>query len=510
MKAITPDGLKEQLAVIASEKFEGRETSYPGQKLAAHYIASQFQQMGLLPAGDSGTFFQHFPLLHITVDRASRLAATVSGSSTAWTDFGEDYFPSASGRDTVISGEVEFVGYGINSKMLQFTEYDSSKDYRGKIVLVLRGTPDEGDTSSIFHDYPIAGTSGAKRVYAQRSGAAAVLVVEDTKGRTMEDAFKERMDDLTRGAITIPGRARNDIPLFSISRKLADELLTPSGKTIEELQREIDSTKKPDPFSLKDARVTIDLKMRCDSVTSENIVGILPGSDSVLKNEYVVFSAHYDHLGKNVATGEIYYGADDDGSGTCSVIEMAHAFASLAERPKRSLIFLTVSGEEKGLLGSLYYTDHPAIPLSQTVTDLNADMIGRFDPQHEKVNDTNYVYVIGSDKLSMQLDSISKVANEESENLHLDYTFDDESDPHQYYRRSDHYNFARKNVPIIFYFDGEHPDYHKPTDRIEKINFGVYTKRARLIFYTGWKIANAPNRPALDAEKSTSPFSPDR
>lgn len=504
-KSITPERLKAQLTLIASDEFEGRETTYRGQKLAALYIASQFEKMGLKPAGDSGTYFQRFPLVHIRVDTTSSITISTPGGTKERSGFGKEYIPYSSGKDTTITGEVEFVGYGINSKIMQFTEYDSTKDYKGKIVLVLRGMPEENDTSSVFFKYKVAGTAGAKRVYAQRGGAAAVMIVENTKGRTMADAYKERLDDLTRGLITIPQRLRGDEPMFSISMDVANTLLKASGKTIGELQQEIDSTKKTKSFALKDVKVTLNLKIRRDEVKSENVIGVLEGSDSLLKSEYLFFTAHYDHVGKNVVTGEIYNGADDDGSGTCSVLEIAHAFASMRERPKRSLAFLTVAGEEKGLLGSLYYTEHPTIPLEQTITDLNTDMIGRFDPDHDKIKDTNYVYIIGSDKLSSELDSVSRRANEESVRLNLDYTYNDEADPHQYYRRSDHYNFARKNIPIIFYFDGEHEDYHKPSDKVEKINFDILAKRSRLVFYTGWKLANAPNRPATDKEGAKSP-----
>ncbi len=504
MKLITADRLKAQLTLIASDEFEGRETSFRGQELAARYLASQFELMGLQPAGDSGTYFQHFPVVHITVDTRSYLKTSASGETKEWREFGVEYIPHASGRDTTISGEIEFVGYGINSKSLHYTEYDSTKNYSGRIVLVLHGAPLEEDTTSFFAKNSAVGSAIAKRIFAQRGGAAAVLVVEDLKGRTMKDAFKEQQDDLIRGLITIPQRLRTDVPMFSVSKNIANELLRASGKTVEDLQREIDSTKKRESFTVKGSTVTLALTMHREDVYSENVIGVLPGCDSLLKNEYVVFSAHHDHLGKNISTGEIYNGADDDGSGTCSLLEIAHAFTSMKQPSKRSLLFLSVAGEEKGLLGSLFYTEHPTIPLEKTITDLNADMIGRFDPDHEKINDTNYVYIIGSDKLSTELDSISRKANDESVKLNLDYTYDDESDPHQYYRRSDHYNFARKNIPIIFYFNGEHEDYHRPTDKVEKINFGILTKRSRLVFYTGWKLANAARRPVVDKEGFTS------
>ena len=466
--------------------------------------------MGLLPLGDSGSYFQHFPVVQLTVGTSSSIATTTAAGTREWLAFGSDFFPYTSGRDSSLTGEVEFVGYGINSTFLKYSDYDTSKDYKGKIVLVLHGTPGEDDTSSIFSRNRIAGSPSAKRVYAQRSGAAAVLLIEETRGKPMETAFNDHRDAMTRGLITIPQRIRTELPMFSISKKIADELLRSSGHSVDELQHTIDSTKRPMHFHLPAARATLNLKIRREEKITENVIAVLPGSDSLLKNEYIFFTAHYDHIGRNTVTGEIYNGADDDGSGTCAVMEEAHAFAFMKERPKRSLVFMTVAGEEKGLLGSLYYTEHPIIPLEQTVADLNTDMIGRLDPEHETLHDTSYVYVIGADKLSSELDSISKCANDESVRLHLDYTYNDESNPQQFYRRSDHYNFAKKKIPIIFYFDGEHPDYHKPSDKVEKIDFPLFAKRTRLVFYTGWKVANAANRPAVDKEGFKTPTGQNR
>lgn len=498
------------MALIASDEFEGRETTFRGQKLAAAYIASQFEENRLMPGGDSGSYYQHFPLVQATIGHESFLTTSTPAGTKDWTGFGRDYIPYASAADTTISGEVEFVGYGINSTILKYSDYDSAKQYKGKIVLVLRGAPGENDSTSSFFGHKTAGSAGAKRIYAQRSGAAAVLIVEESKGRTMEDAYKERLDDLIRGTVTIPQRLRSEMPMFSVSNNVANELLMSAGRTIEELKTRIDSSRTPIPLSLPGVHVTLNLRIHRKEKVSENVIGILFGSDSLLKNEFIVFSAHYDHVGKNAVTQEIYNGADDDGSGTCAVIEASRAFASMRERTKRSIIFLAVAGEEKGLLGSLYYTDHPAIPLESTIADLNTDMIGRFDSEHEKRGDTNYVYIIGADKLSSELDSLSRRANDESVRLNLDYTYNDESEPHQFYRRSDHYNFAKKKIPIIFYFDGEHADYHKPMDEVDRIDFDIYSKRAQLVFFTGWKLANAPRRPAVDKEGFRTPASSNR
>jgi len=204
-----------------------------------------------------------------------------------------------------------------------------------------------------------------------------------------------------------------------------------------------------------------------------------------------VLSAHYDHLGRRDSV--IYYGADDDGSGTVSILQLAKAFAKAktdGKGPRRSVLFLANSGEEKGLWGSEYYSEHPAYPLEQTTVDLNIDMIGRIDPGRKKGDSTNYVYVVGDDKLSSELKPISETQNKKFTKLELDYKFNDPADPQRIYYRSDHYNFARKGVPIIFYFDGIHKDYHRPTDTPDKINYDLMEKRARLVFYTAWEMAN--------------------
>ena len=231
-------------------------------------------------------------------------------------------------------------------------------------------------------------------------------------------------------------------------------------------------------------------------IQSENVLGFIPGA--VYPDEYVIVTSHYDHIG--IVDGQINNGADDDGSGTTALLSIARAFSianSKGFKPKRSLVFMTVSGEEKGLLGSKYYTDMaPVFPLGQTIANLNIDMIGRVDDTHGE--NENYIYLIGSDKLSTQLHELSENVNRKSLKLELDYTYNAEDDPNRFYYRSDHYNFAKNNIPVIFYFNGTHADYHKPTDTIEKINFKVLKKRSRLIFLTAWEIANRDQKLKLD------------
>lgn len=230
---------------------------------------------------------------------------------------------------------------------------------------------------------------------------------------------------------------------------------------------------------------------------SENVIAFIEGSEK--PDEILVISSHYDHMG--IEKGLIYPGADDNASGTTAVLEIAQAFAMAKKDgngPKRSIMFINFTGEERGLLGSKYFVTNPVAPLSNMVANLNIDMIGRVGKEHE--NDTNYVYVIGADRMSTELHNINEKANETYTKMNLDYTYNENSDPNRFYYRSDHYNFAKNGVPIIFYFNGVHIDYHKPTDTPEKINLELLTKRAQLVFYTAWEIANREERLIVDVE----------
>ena len=238
------------------------------------------------------------------------------------------------------------------------------------------------------------------------------------------------------------------------------------------------------------------LNIKGVEVETENVAAVIEGS--LFPEEYIVISSHLDHIG--IKNGQINNGADDDGSGTVTLLEIAEAFKMAADAglgPKRSLIFLHVTGEEKGLLGSKYYANNPLYPLAQTMTNLNVDMIGRTDPKRDD-KDPNYIYLIGADRLSQDLHDISEAANTKYTQFKLDYTFNDEKDPNRFYYRSDHYNFAKNNIPVIFYFSGTHEDYHKPGDTPDKIMYDLLAKRTQLIFYTAWELANRTNKIRLN------------
>ena len=243
----------------------------------------------------------------------------------------------------------------------------------------------------------------------------------------------------------------------------------------------------------------MELTIKGQAIATENVVAIIEGKSK--PEEYIVISSHLDHEG--IKNGKIYNGADDDGSGTVALLEIAEAFQAAAvdgNGPARSIIFLHVSGEEKGLLGSRYYTDNPLYPLANTVANLNIDMVGRTDPKRESKN-RNYVYLIGTDRLSTELHQISEQANDATIKMDLDYTYNEADDPNRFYFRSDHYNFAKNNIPVNFYFNGTHADYHKPTDTVEKIEYDLLAQRAQLVFYTAWQLANRENRIMVDKVK---------
>ena len=245
----------------------------------------------------------------------------------------------------------------------------------------------------------------------------------------------------------------------------------------------------------------INLKIVADTkiMIGENVLAIVEGKSK--KDEFIVVSSHYDHLG--IRDSLIYFGADDNASGTSAVLEMARIFQKAKNEgmgSERSILFMNVSGEEKGLLGSSFYVKHPIIPLKNTIANLNIDMIGRTDEKHDSLKVIDYIYLIGGNRLSNELADINKKANTDFTKLELDSTFDNDNDPNRYYQRSDHYNFAKNNIPVIFYFNGAHADYHKPTDTMEKINFSLLKKRAQLVFLTAWELVNRSERIKLNKQ----------
>ena len=326
-----------------------------------------------------------------------------------------------------------------------------------------------------------------KLALAKSKGAAGVFIINPAA-----DVFSRRMiDNNKQSSVTfesLPQPKGNTANFALISPAFAKTFFTINFDSLLSIAR------AKNIFENKNAdiklAVNFKFKKTTNIINASNIIGIIEGTDK--KDEYVFLTGHYDHLGKH--DGKIYYGADDDGSGTVGVMAMANAFAQAAKdgiRPRRTIVFMTVSGEENGLWGSEYYSDHPIYPLEKTTVDLNTDMVGRIDTERKKGDTLNYVYVVGHDKISSEMPLINEAVNKKYTNLVLDYKFDDPNDKQQIYFRSDHYNFARKGVPVLFFYDGMLlSDYHKPTDTVDKIYFDLYEKRVRMIFHTAWEIAN--------------------
>lgn len=478
-KGITPAELKKHLYIIASDEMEGRETGTPGQYKAARYIADQFKRVGLQP-GANGQWEQPFSLFQDTLTRS-----VITAGGKTW-EFGNGFYSSV--RETVNQSmgqtPVVFAGYGITHE-----QYDSYKDLdlNDKIVLIADGEPLNAEGKPLItraQGTPAMALKDKLRAAANK-GARAVFLVSDRV-----PAMGRAGDRLRRTGLYFPTMTTMEfIPnAYFISPEVATAILS---KPWADLTAGLKAG-KPEAATGQVSELVFEKGQ--NEIKSSNVLGILPGTDK--KNEYLFITAHYDHIG--VINGKVHNGADDDGSGTVSVIAMAEAFMKAKKAgkgPRRSIVFMTVSGEEKGLLGSRYYTDNPIYPLSETVTDLNIDMIGRIDADHAK--DSNYVYIIGDDKLSSDLRPISEAANRQTK-LALDYRYNDPNDPNRFYYRSDHYMFAQHKIPIIFYFNGVHPDYHGEGDEPHKISYGLLAKRAQLVFYTAWDIANRNERPKVD------------
>ncbi len=460
---ITSKALKEKLSVIASAEFEGRETATPGQKRAAAFIESLFKKYGLKP-GNGDSYQQVYPVYQ---DELMGAKLSVNGKPYQLdNDFTFSLQTAASGVTKV--NEVLFLGYGL-------PEDFANVDVKGKMVLLLDGAPVDykpAANASTRRGGPTA--FYAKAGMARTKGAAGIILISSM--------FPRKVATPTKGDMYLT-KAASSFTTLTVSYDIASALL---GRTA---TLPLDKLKEVNKGTYY-AETTLAVDKQTANLESSNVIGVLEGTDK--KDEYVVLSGHYDHLGKRDTV--IYYGADDDGSGTTSVLQMAEAFATAKKKgngPRRSIIFLTVSGEEKGLWGSQYYSEHPLYPLANTTVDLNTDMVGRVDTERKTGDTTNYVYVIGHDKLSSDLPIINEGVNKKYTNLTLDYKYDDPNDKNQIYYRSDHYNFARMGVPILFFYDGMLlADYHKPTDTVDKINFSLMEKRVRMIFHTAWEMAN--------------------
>lgn len=494
-KTITANDLQEDLNVLASATYGGRGNGQEGLELAATYLADEFAQIGIPPY--KGSYFWTYPLVQQAWNNPQ-----IEINGKAYT-FMEDFYCFARSNSAVnfTTSEVMFLGYGIaDARYSDYKTPDGNPiDVSGKVLVILSGEPKLPDGNFAITGGPTPSdwtTNWRKKLETatQKGAKALLIVVKDVeKGISQYGHYITGSSFELKDLTTQPDNNSNQrVSSVYISTAMAEELLQ---RKLPDLETAL--AKQPLSFTAP-AALHLNLDKKNAEITGKNVLGFIEGTD--LKDEIIVITAHYDHLGTE--NGYIYYGADDDGSGTVALLEIAEAFWKAKKNgkgPRRSILIMPVSGEEKGLLGSQYYTDvNPVFPLTQTVADLNIDMIGRIDPQHK---DGNYVYIIGSDKLSSELHHINEKANKTFTKLTLDYTYNDENDPNRFYYRSDHYNFAKNNVPVIFYFNGTHDDYHQPSDTVDKINFDAMQKRTQLVFYTAWQLANQTRRIQVDSHK---------
>jgi len=485
---ITPGELRMHLQFLASQELGGRYTLSPSFAIAARYLASHLEAYGFKGAGEHGDFLQTFQVVSAKPDAAkSALEITRAGKTNNY-HYG-DFYLIGSASSGEAQGQVVFVGAGISSPSQQHDDY-SGLDVKGKIVLIAPGTPAGVDASRLSDSEQAQGA-------ARSHGAAGILVIPPQRMLDFmkNKNFQERAT--SRENVRLAREVEGKLPAMTLGPNVVEELLSACGLDLKSIYDAVGRKQTLQPKKT-DVSVRMAVSLQVTRTTTQNVVGILEGSDPKLKNEYVVFSAHYDHL-KTGASGEIYPGADDDGSGTTAILTIAHAMS--LQRPKRSVLVMFHAGEELGLLGSEYNTDYaPVVPLEQMVADLNIDMIGRSKPpgdkelEDEHLTDANTVYLVGSNRISTELHQISEETNAEFQRMKLDYHYNDPNNPERIYFRSDHWNYAKHGIPIIFYFDGTHVDYHRPTDTIDKIDFGKLTNITRLVFETGWRLANLDHR----------------
>ena len=491
-QGIRAEDAKVLVEALASKDMQGRETGEPGQRKAADYIAAQFKDAGIPGKADRNTYMQFIQL-----------------RNTSWKDIGlkvnDQEFKNKSDfyvypiynpdKPMIAFKEVVFVGYGIDDP--NYSDYDKA-DVEGKAVIFYEGEPElEGGKFVITGESRRSGWSmdWKRKVQVAKQKGAVMAFIIDPKFDENLKSNKKLLS--TYGWRTVSSdedkTAESYLSNVFISPALAKVILGNKADKADQAIAELRAGKKGKAVKVK-AKIEVRLDKDSKQLDGSNVVGVIEGVDSLLKNEYVLVTAHYDHLG-SPDSSVIYYGADDNASGTAGVIEIARAFAEAKAKgvgPKRTVVCMLVSGEEKGLLGSKFYVDFPLFPLKQTVADVNIDMIGRTDERHP--DNGNYIYVIGSNRLSSDLHDINEYSNKTYTKLELDYKYNAKDDPNDYYDRGDHYNFAERGIPSIFYFSGPHADYHRPTDTADKINYNALAKRAQLAFYTAWDIANRPKR----------------
>jgi hypothetical protein len=553
--SITPDELREWLSYTASDQLQGRRVYEEGLGLAAAYIADHLKQWGVKPAGDDGSYFQVVKVLGVNTKSNSSVTVTLNGQTRTFKDGEGVTFArnqSQGGKQTV-AGAAEFVGYGLSLPERQLDDY-KDRDVGGKVVIYLGRGPDGvpprlvtgrgRDAIELHHAVasigPVLQFGGRARAAtgasatnpgAASSGqpSAAAQAAPATPGGGRGGFGNQGLGDFQ----TVQRLDTKVPPQLSASDDFFNFIFTAAGQNYADIKAKAEKGEPLPSGGLNGASITINVDADYTVVQTRlthNVVGEIEGTDPNLKDSYVLFGAHYDHIGyeqtastQGASTGQgrgnrfgggapggctgqtrdtpkpgdvINNGADDDGSGTVAVMAIAKAFAT-GPKPKRSVVFVWHAGEEAGLLGSRYMADYPEVPLDKVAAQLNIDMVGR--NRCDRASEANTVYIVGSDRISTELHNLNEDANASlAVPMKMDYEMNDPADPESIYTRSDHYSYAAKGIPIIFYTTGLHRDYHYVTDEVSKIEFPKMARIAQLVYTTGWKVANLDHLPVRD------------
>ncbi len=501
---ITTTQLRDYLSFIASDEMEGRDTPSRGLDITAKFLSTSLARWGFKAAGDEGTFFQKLALRRDTLNKEQTKVVLNDRVLTQ----GDDFVPLA--RPADVTGQLVFAG---NGWLIKSKNIDSYKgiDPKGKIAVIF------GSVNGLPRGIRNADLTGKRgedwmnpSEYAMKLGVAAIVLVPDFQFLANWERNRQRMTE--RGSTVVEkfqASSGPQTPGIIASPRLANLLFQGERQNATALFEAVFGGEIPAAFELSSGKkLSINIASNTDPIFTQNVVAVFEGSDPVLKDEYVALGAHYDHVGVGTpVNGDgIYNGADDDGSGTTALLAMAEALASTTTRPKRSVLFVWHTGEEKGLWGSRYFTDYPTVPLEKIVAQINIDMIGRSkkegdtNPRNRSLSGPDEIYVIGSKMMSTELGELTEAVNKGYLNLTYNYLYDNPADPNRFFFRSDHYNYARKGIPIVFFFDGEHEDYHRPGDSPDKIDYQKMEKITRTIYLTLWEIANLPARPKVDKQ----------
>ena len=500
--AITASQMMSYLTFIASDEMEGRDTPSRGLDLTAKFLAMNLGRWGFKPAGDNNSFFQRIDLRRDRADSGQTKVQYLGRTLTS----GTDYLPA--GGSGTVTGQIVFAGTGWFVKSKEIDAYKGINP-TGKIAVIF-GTPNTPPRGVSRADY---GKQGEEFMnpndYARSKGVVGLIYVPDFQ--YLANWQRNRSRIMERGLTVVDkfqAQGSSPLPSIVISPEVANSLFAGEMQSAAAIFNAAQGSTLPDPFVMNTQKtITMSVTNNSEIVPTQNVVAVWEGSDPVLKTEYVALGAHYDHVGRGcppAGDDTICNGADDDGSGTTALLSMAEALAKAPTRPKRSILFVWHAGEEKGLWGSRYFTEYPTVPINQIVTQLNIDMIGRSkkegdaNPRNRELTGPDGVYVIGSTMMSTELGELVNTVNKSFLNLTYDTKYDDPNDPNHFFSRSDHYNYARKGIPIIFFFDGVHEDYHRPGDTAEKIDYVKMEKITRTIYMTLWEVANRPTRVKVD------------